>query len=327
MKSYKLISVLLFSSTLLSCTNSTNIVKISAWGNDVSSTLTVLESGLFNGEKYDYVASSYPVISSAMQNNSKLSIFEDIANKFSSKYDVNGFPQAGLFINKKLEDNTGIKDEISSFLSMFDSSVEKLLNEDKSFVDIMNKYSTDLGKQTDYFGFNSKLLNNMLQGNKMAFISNKNNPSLEELNKVGEILEFTLKKESISSYYLSDSTYKESDYSKYKISVPFGAPAASLLPFIFDYNDTLNNNILFTTLLNIRTTLLSGNQDFVIFDSLTGMNISDNYKLVRLLTYGNLHLISLGNDSNNSVDSEDKIYAYGQELIPGKVVKSVYEKE
>ena len=83
---------------ILSCNNENSIssaIKISAWGADVSSTKNVLETGLFEGEEYQYVVSSYPVISDAINNNSNIKIYENITEIFSSKYNVNGFPQAG----------------------------------------------------------------------------------------------------------------------------------------------------------------------------------------------------------------------------------------
>ena len=326
MKSYSLNSIL-FLTLLLSCSNPSKYLKISAWGSDVSATKNVLETGLYNGEKYDYVISSFPIIFSSMKNNSNLKLYENITDRFSVKYNVNGFPQAGLFINAELEKDTSKEDKVKSFISHFDLHLDKLLSKDNSFTDIMNKYSTNLVEQTYFFGFNSSILNNMLDGNKMAFISNKNNPSIEEFGKVSSILDFTFTQEKLSKYYLDSFNVNDNDFYSFSISAPVGAPAASLLSLVYTNNDELNNNLSFTTPINIRSSIISGNKDFVIFDSTTGMNLSDKYKLVRMITYGNLHLISTGNDENNQLDYDDKIFGYGEELIPGKVSKKVYEKE
>ena len=314
---------------ILSCNNENSIssaIKISAWGADVSSTKNVLETGLFEGEEYQYVVSSYPVISDAINNNSNIKIYENITEIFSSKYNVNGFPQAGLFINSELENNIDNDNLIKSFLSLFDNTVNSLISGNDDIAEYMNKYSSDINKQKNYFGFNINLLKEVIKGNKMSFISIESNPNTDEFNKFNDIFEYSFNSDILSKYYLNKYSETNNDYSKLKISVPYGAPAASMLPLTY-INDELNTNLDFTTPNNIKASLLSGNKDFLIFDSTTGMNINNSkYKLVRMLTYGNLYLVSTGKDKNSTLDSEDKIFAYGENLITGKVTKAVYER-
>ena len=326
-KSNKLILILV---TFITSCNSeksiSNSIKISAWGVDVSSTKNVLETGLFEGEKYQYVVSSYPVISAAKNSNSKIEIYENITSKFASKHNVKGFPQAGLFINTELENNTEKEPLIKSFLTTFDNTVKNIVEEKSDVIEYMTKYSTDLNKQTSYFGFNSNLFKSVINGNKLSFINLNNNPNIDEFNIFNEIFDYSINSDKLSKYYLNQYNEDKTDYSDLKISVPYGGPSASVLPFIFN-DDNLNKDIEFTTPVNIRSSLTSGNKDFVIFDSTTGINISDNkYKLVRMVTYGNLYLVSTGNDENYMLDSNDKIFAYGENLITGKVTKDIYEK-
>lgn len=314
--------------SIISCNDEANLslqIKISAWGADVSSTKNVLETGLFEGDSYQYVVSSYPVITAVKNSNPNIEIYENITTKFATKYSVKGFPQAGLFINSELENNSDNEDLITSFLTLFDNTINSLVDEKLDVINYMNSYSTNLSDQNTYFGFNSNVLKSVIEGNKLNFINNTNNPSWEELKKFKDIFNYDFSEEKLSKYYLKSFNNNVSDLSNLKISVPYGAPAASVLPLTY-INDSINKNVDFTTPINIRSSLLSGNKDFVIFDATTGINITSKYKLVRMVTYGNLYLVSTGNDENKKLDTSDKIFGYGEDLIVGKVTKEVYEK-
>ena len=82
----KLISLLLFPFLLTNCGGTSSpSLSISYYANDVSGTAPTLLTGLYEGEKVDYVLSSYPVIASALLSEDKktdLSIVNDIRKEF-----------------------------------------------------------------------------------------------------------------------------------------------------------------------------------------------------------------------------------------------------
>ena len=169
---------------LISCNNqNNNAFKIYAFGADVASTKSVLETTLYEGIKYEYVISSYPVINRAKTKNTNIKVIEDIKKKYNEKYNFNGFPQAGLFINTKIENDDNYDLKIKKFLNVFDNRINLLINNDISNYDIINDYSSDFNEQTKYFGFNSNDLNEVLNDNKLSFIYVSNNPDINELLK------------------------------------------------------------------------------------------------------------------------------------------------
>ena len=70
------------------------------------------------------------------------------------------------------------------------------------------------------------------------------------------------------------------------------------------------------------------NSDFIVFDSVNGVKLSkanqNAYKLVRMVTFGNLYIVSTGNDEDNTLSNDDYIVSYGENLVPDLAFKAVY---
>ena len=170
------------------------------WGADVASTLPILTSGLYEGEKVDYIVSSYPVIYNAMQENPSLKIVENLSESFSTKFHTNGFPQAGLFINKAIEDDSTKVEAINALLDIIDSNIADLVDDKANkTASYMHQYSSEISVQQADFGFNENILKGCQENNSLAFI--KENPSIEELSSFNEILNIQISSSSLSKYY------------------------------------------------------------------------------------------------------------------------------
>ena len=75
----------------------------------------------------------------------------------------------------------------------------------------------------------------------------------------------------------------------------------------------------------VRAAFSSAENDFIIFDSVNGIKwAGENYKLVRMVTFGNLYVVSTGNDENGVLEDSDTIYSYGEGLVPDLAFKKVY---
>ena len=104
----------------------------------------------------------------------------------------------------------------------------------------------------------------------------------------------------------------------FSIITPNGAPALSLIDFIdneaFDYEVVEGSDVLVSSFVN-------ADKDFIIAPANLGLNMINknaNYKLVSVITWGNLYLVG----TNEHVNS-NKIIAFGEMAVPGKVLSLV----
>lgn len=174
-----------------------------AYGSAVSDTPQVMLTGLLEGQKVDYVVSSYPPIFSALNNANRktdLSIYSNVAEEFGKKFGTEGFPQAGLFIKASLEADASKKEAIESFLSQFDSDVEDLIAGGEQCVSLMNQYG-DATKQQTRFGFNSNVIKGIQETNGLSFLSADKNPTVEGFGAFQSPLGISVTAENLSSYY------------------------------------------------------------------------------------------------------------------------------
>ncbi|MFA6624935.1 MAG: hypothetical protein WCS80_04160, partial [Bacilli bacterium] len=102
---------------------------IDGYLDSVSATAPIMVSGKSEGRNVDYVISSYPVIYNATLKNTKLSVKENLAEKFGTKYSTDGFPQAGLFIKTSLSEteDENEKAKIEKLLSKVDDATSLLV--------------------------------------------------------------------------------------------------------------------------------------------------------------------------------------------------------
>lgn len=123
----------LFTGLLKKVHNLDEVIEVS----DVATAYQVASSGLYEGEKVDYVVLSEPYVSQLIDNYpTSRYLKEDISQsyyEYSKQLGLNGgegyklFPQAGLFISENLENNQGA---VTSFLQDFDKNLNDLANND-----------------------------------------------------------------------------------------------------------------------------------------------------------------------------------------------------
>lgn len=300
---------------------------IDSYVNAVSDTAPIMISGKYNSIDVDYVVSSYPVILQARTQSQKpLTEVINIAESFGEKYSTDGFPQAGLFIKASLDDDSSAVERINSFLNSFDAATEDLVSGGNKAVEYINAYDNDAEQQKLRFGFNANVIKNSQAENKLAFISKDNNPSATDFKVFNEPLGIDIKSSDLSKFYPSDSNQSASSATmtdlQFKVVSPQGAPAAALAQY------AKSSNLEITQPAQVQAAFTKGDADFIVFDSVNGLKLSakndNNYKLVRMVTYGNLYVVSTGNDEDNEFTRDDYVVSYGQGLVPDLAFKAVY---
>jgi hypothetical protein len=307
-------------------------IVVDRYVSDVASTAPFMVAGMDGDKKVDYVISSHPVIFSAMSNENKktnLSIYASVAEKFSQKYATEGFPQAGLFIKTELYNQYVSHDEstvtkVNSFLGSFDAACKDLASGGTQAVAALNSYSSNVEEQKTRFGFASGVIKNVQKDNGLAFLEHEKNPDVAGLEKFSAPLSISIQESDLATS-LYDPTKKfdtKAESLEFKVTCPKGAPAAAFASF------AASEDLNLTTPDNVKGAFSTKNSDFIVFDSVNGVKLSkanqNAYKLVRMVTFGNLYIVSTGNDEDNTLSNDDYIVSYGENLVPDLAFKAVY---
>lgn len=299
-------------------------IGITSYVKSVAETAPVLQSGKLAGEDVDYVVTSQPVLFASQQKNKSLSVYADVAKEFGKKFSTDGFPQAGLFIKKSLDEDATKKASVESFLASFDTDMTDLVNGATKAVTNLTTYSSDVTVQASKFGFNANVLKNVQKTNGLAFLEKSKNPDSTGFAKFKDPLGIHITDTDLASYYSStipSETTEMSDLS-FSLLTPQGAPSAAFTRY------ASSDNFVTGQPSDVQAAFAAGNKDFIVFDSVNGLKLAKknggNYLLVRMVTFGNLYLVSTGHDTNNKLDKDDKIVGYGEGLVPDLVFKAVY---
>lgn len=293
---------------------------------DVAATAPIMVGGKDAGTDVDYIVSSYPVIFQAMQTNKSLKVVKNVAEDFSAKYGTEGFPQAGLFIKKSIAKDSTKTSAINAFLNTFDTDVRDLVNGGTETIKKINAYSTDVEVQKNRFNFTSGVIKNVQATNGLSFITKDKNPDAAGFAKFKDSLGIDIQSSQLSSFYNSDVSKSALTTSlDFKVVTPKGAPSAAFARYASD-----TEKLSLESPDNVKAQFSSAEAGFVVFDSVNGLKLSknfgDTYELVRMVTFGNLYLVSTGHDSDNVISDSDYIVGYGENLIPDLAFKAVYSK-
>ena len=299
------------------------LIHIDSYVADVSATAPIIKSKKYQGEDVDYVVSSYPVIFRAKTETSK--IYSNVAKDFGNRYHTNGFPQAALFMRSDLMETT-TENELYPFLSYVDTYVDDLVFGGKIVAQSMFNYSSSSGEQQARFGLTDIDVLNCQHENGMAFIRKRSNPLIEDFQLFEEPLGISFSESDFSTYYSTtvpeDAAHQ--DTKTFTVTTPLGAPSVVFSGY-FD-----QSSVTITSPVNVRQAFASKTSDFIVFDSVNGVKLSkannNSYKLVRMLTFGNLYVVATGNDDNDHLDESDLIVGYGENLVPDLAFKAVYSK-
>jgi len=298
-------------------------VRIDKYVSQVSDTLPYLLSKKDQGKDVNYVVTSYPVIANARAKDSSLSVYGNVRTLFSEKYSTSGFPQAGLFIKKSLAKDKSKEGEILSFLKAFDSTVDELISAPSKVKETLDKVLPGDEAQKNKLGRTSSLALSVQKEKKngFGFLSFTGQPDQEEYDRLKEPFSLNWQVSSFSSFYGRDlKEEKARENLSFSLITPSGAPSLAFAPFAG------SENFVTAAPNRVKSEFAKGEKDFIVFDSVNGRNLQgDKYEFVSRVTYGNLYVVSLGNDSNEVREDDDYIVGYGEGLIPDLAFKAVYQ--
>lgn len=107
------------------------------------------------------------------------------------------------------------------------------------------------------------------------------------------------------------------------IVTPTGAPALGFYDFATSPNFETND-----TPTNIVAMMVAGQKDVVVLPTNAGIQAingkSAPYKLAATITFGNFYVVSMGNDTNNTMDADDTILLFQKNNVPDKIFHYVY---
>ena len=265
--------------------------------------------------------SSYPVVENALYKDTNLSVYSNIRTLFSEKYGTKGFPQAGLFIKKSLANDKSRSDDILSFLSTIDDTLENLISNPESVKAIIDEARPESEQQKSKLGRSSSLRLTIQkeEKNSLGFLNKKDQPDEYEYEKLSKTLSLNVNTKCFSSYYYATYGTTKTSTLNFDVVSPVGAPSLAFSSFVSD------NKFITESPNLVKAEFSKGEKDFIIFDSVNGRKLcGENYEFVSRITYGNLYVISLGNDSNGKRDDSDYIVSYGEGLIPDLAFQAVY---
>ena len=111
------------------------------------------------------------------------------------------------------------------------------------------------------------------------------------------------------------------------VACPSGAPAIALANYLNDSHVEINADA--SAVLSYIDA--SSNKDIVIAptNALVAKVIKAGapFKIAATITFGNLYLLSLNNDENNTLDNTDYVVSFQQNQLPDKLFKYVYGSE
>lgn len=108
------------------------------------------------------------------------------------------------------------------------------------------------------------------------------------------------------------------------LMTPVGAPAIAVYKYAKSENWEPQDQPT-----NIAKAFTTANKDLLVFDAINGLRqVANNnapYKLAKVITNGNLYMVSLNNKTKEDpIASDAKIVSFGENLIPDTAVKFLY---
>lgn len=117
---------------------------------------------------------------------------------------------------------------------------------------------------------------------------------------------------------------KNQDLDKISILAPTGAPALAFYRFYGNSNFSTNSG----EVSNIISEMVFGNADVAVLPTNVGIkNIKNkglDYKLASTITFGNLFLVSTGNDGNKTLDNDDYVVLFQKGSVPDIIFCDIY---
>ena len=269
-----------------------------------------------DNDKYDYVFLAQPAVAGVMGQKDTLKMYANVQNDYKAKTNNLEITQASIFVKSSADETA-----ISSFLSMINSDVTALMVDPETVLPAATsslEAQVVTGKLGGQVALISKLLKN---GNSigLGFKDAKTNKSAIDafIGTIG------LPASNDSIYFNMDSTAPAATSLDLKVACPAGAPATAFYKYFSSSNLEVGNADTIVGYLSNNS-----NKDVVVAPTNAGIaaiNKGAGYKLAATITFGNFFILSTGNDTDGVMNKGDKVLAFQQNGVPGKLFNYVYE--
>ena len=264
--------------------------------------------------QFDYVFTAEPVVSATSS-----TIFKNVQSDFQVKSSGKRIIQASIFINKNTD-----KDKAALFLESIKSDIESGKN-NPALIKAGIEQAGSVQEQQGKYGVPGAMafkVTNSSNGFSLGF--DYTSEIKEEVSTFAHLLNPSLgelRDDHIFSHTIEDDTKSISDL---KILAPTGAPAVAF------YNYATNPN--FETTSNPQTGLIpmfsQDNYNIIVAPTHGGLmqviNMNKNYQIAATITFGNMYIVSMGTDSDNELNSGDRVLFFQKNDLPGKVFNYLY---
>ena len=264
--------------------------------------------------KYDYVFLAQPAVTAVMQNRQGMSVYANVQNDYKAKSGDLEITQASVFVKSSAD-----QDKVNQFLAMLKSDVSTLLaNPSQELTAATSGMEEE--RVSGKLGGKPAMLSNLLKNGNQLGIGYKE--ALTNKAAIDAFIGTIGLPASREEIYFTTSEATASTSLELNVAVPSGAPAIA-------FYKHLNDSKLDVDAAETVVAYLSNNssKDVVIAPTNAGIaaiNKGVDFKLAATITFGNFFIIATGNDDDGVMNKGDKVLAFQENGVPGKIFSYVY---
>ena len=267
-----------------------------------------------DNDKYDYVFLAQPMVTAVLNEKTNFSIFANVQQDYKTKTNGLEITQASIFV-KADADTT----KVNQFLAMIKADVTSLLADP---VNEIKNATTSLEEQivSSKLGGKPALIGNLLNNGNSLGVNYKE--AISNKDAIDAFIGTIGLPATTEDIYFTTTESEASSQLNLNVAVPAGAPA---VPFYKNLTDSHLEVAGADTVVAYLTS--SSSKDVVIAPTNAGINAikqGANFKLAATVTFGNFFLVSTGNDNDGILNKGDKVLAFQEKGVPGKIFNYVY---
>ena len=247
---------------------------------------------------------------------SNFKVSANVQNDYKTKTNNLEITQASVFVK-----NSADIDKVSGFLSLLSSEINTLLDDPEN---VLNNATKDLEPQfvSGKIGGTVAVVSNLLKNNNQLGLGYKDaKTNKDSIDNFISTLGLPASKEG--DYFTPTEPVETYSNIDIKVACPAGAPATSLYNHL---NETENIEIAAAdTVLAYLSN--NSNKDVVIAPTNAGLaaiNRGAEFKIAATITFGNFFIVSTGHDKNGTMDKGDKVLAFQENGVAGKMFNYIY---
>ena len=264
--------------------------------------------------KYDYVFLAQPAVTAVMQNREGMSIYSNVQNDYKAKSNNLEITQASVFVKADLDQT-----KVNQFLAMLNSDVTTLL---VNPTQELNTATSGMEEErvTGKLGGKPAMLGKLIANENQIGIGYKE--ALTNKNAIDAFISTLGLPASNDSIYYAPAEATPASSLELEVAVPSGAPAIAFYKHLNDAK--LDINAAETVVAYLSS---NSSKDVVVAPTNAGIaaiNKGVNFKLAATITFGNFFLMATGNDDDGVLNEGDKVLAFQENGVPGKIFTYVY---